>query len=61
MTYLATIKYPTCSRSMFFQRITEAERWLDSNNNNLEYATYIEEFNDDWQKTDGFMYTQEKK
>ena len=61
MTYLATIKYPHTTHSMLFKSITEAEQWLDSKNNNMQYTTLIEEFNERWEKVSGFFYTEAKR
>lgn len=61
MKYLATIKKYYDSTSMMFTSIAKAEQWLDENNNNLEYTAIIEEFDDNWQKVGGFVYTEAKK
>lgn len=58
MKYLATIKKEYDSSSMSFNSIFEAERWLDENNKNMEHLTYIEEYDDSWNKIGSFVYTE---
>ena len=60
MKYLATIVNGVETYSKSFNTIVEAERWLDMNNNNGELTTIIDEYNDKWQKVDGFFYTEAK-
>ena len=61
MNYLAVIKrfYDTESRS--FKTTSAAEQWLDSVNANLEHLTYIDEYNDKWEKVGSYIYTQGKE
>lgn len=61
MKYLATIHYAEGSHSMMFQRMADAETWIDQNNNNLENTAYIDEYDDNWQKVGSFMYTEARK
>ena len=61
MKYLATILMGIDSYSQSFNTIAEAERWLDENNNNMEFTTIIDEYNDKWEKVDGFFYTRAKE
>ena len=61
MKYLATIKNKYDSTSMMFNTSSAAEQWLDENNNNLEHLTYIEEFDDNWEKVGSYIYTQGKE
>ena len=61
MTYLATIKFPYIPSQRMFTSLSEAERWIDQNNNNLIYPSIIETFDDIGNKTDGFFYTEPKK
>ena len=61
MKYLATIKGNHTSSSMLFTKLSDAEQWIDANNNNMENTSMIETFDDDWQKLDGFIYTKEKE
>jgi len=41
-----------------FDTEKKAEQWLDSNNNNAEYTTYIDIYNDKWEKVDSITYTE---
>jgi len=61
MKYLAKIINGVESYSRTFSTQGEAERWLDENNNNLELTTIIDEYDDNWQKIDGFFYTKGKE
>lgn len=61
MKYLATIITGIDTFSMTFDTVKDAMNWLDQNNNNGELTTTIEEYNDKWEKVDGFFYTEEKK
>ena len=60
MKYLATIKKGYNSSAMSFPTLKQAEQWLDENYKDPESTMYIEEFNDDWEKINGFAYTQNK-
>lgn len=58
MKYVATIKYSsTDGFSKFFDEETEAQKWLDSQNNNAEYKTTIDTYDDNWNYIDGYTYT----
>lgn len=59
--YLATIHNGWDRNAMSFNTMTAAEQWLDENNNKLEHLTTIETFDENWQKIDGLIYTEEKK
>lgn len=61
MHYLATIINKYDRTTMMFKSISKAEEWLDSNNNNLEHTTLIEEYDDNWNKIGGFVYTEGKE
>lgn len=61
MKYLATVVMGNESYSKSFNTVGEAERWLDQNNNNGQLTTIIDEYNDKWEKVDGFFYTKEKE
>ena len=61
MKYLATVITGVETYSKSFNTVGEAERWLDQNNNNGELTTIIDEYNDKWEKVDGFFYTKEKE
>lgn len=61
MKYLATVVMGIESYSKSFNTVGEAERWLDQNNNNGQLTTIIDEYNDKWEKVDGFFYTKEKE
>lgn len=45
------------SYSKEFTTIQQAAEWLDSENNNGEYTTMIETFDEKGRKEDGFFYT----
>ena len=61
MHYLATIINEYDRTTMMFKSISKAEEWLDQNNNNLEHTTLIEEYDDNWNKIGGVVYTEAKK
>ena len=61
MTYLATIRYKENRHSETFPTIVEAEHWLDSMNTNCENTTIIETYDENWNKIDGFFYTEAKR
>ncbi len=44
-----------------FATIQQAAEWLDSENNNGEYTTMIETFDEKGRKEDGFFYTTSAK
>ena len=56
MKYKATIK-TTEFISETFDTLAEAMEWLDSQNNNLEYTTFIEEIDASGKVQDWFYYT----
>ena len=57
MKYLATFDPTGLKISNVFNTLFEAEEWLDSMNNNLEYTTMIDIIDEDGHKKDGFFYT----
>ena len=57
MKYKATIFLPTGSKSEIFDSQVAAAQWLDSENNNLESTTMIEELDNSGKKKDGYFYT----
>ena len=57
MKYKATIFLPTGAKSNIFNSQVEAAQWLDSENNNLDNTTMIEELDDNGKKKDGYFYT----
>lgn len=61
MKYLATVVMGIETYSKSFDTVKAAMQWLDENNNNGELTTTIDEYNDKWQKVDGFFYTKEKE
>ena len=61
MHYLATIINKYDRTTMMFKSISKAEEWLDQNNNNLEHTALIEEYDDNWNKIGGFVYTEGKE
>ena len=58
MKYLATIKRGINRQTMLFSDEMLARQWLDENNNNADYHTYIEKFDDDWNRIDEYTYTE---
>ena len=60
MHYKATIYFDNGPISRIFPTTAEAARWLDSENNNLEYTTTIERINEDGHLTGGIVYTEKK-
>lgn len=46
---------------MLFTSTDAANAWLDENNNNGEYLSYIEEFDDNWNKIKSYVYTEGKE
>lgn len=61
MKYVATIYIGPGSSAQSFDKISDAKQWLDAQNNNLEYATKIEEVDDKWNVVDWFWYTEAAK
>ena len=61
MHYIATIYKGYDNYSTLHKTIASAEHWLDSENNNLEYRTVIDAYNDDWQRQGSIVYTEEKQ
>ena len=61
MRYIATVFNGYDRHAMSFTSEKAAEKWLDENNHNLEHRTMIEEFDDDWTKLGGFIYTEGKE
>lgn len=61
MKYLAIILLGSETYSQSFNTTLDAMNWLDSNNNNGELTTIIEEYNDKWQKTGSYFYTRSKE
>ena len=61
MKYLASIKRYYDRTTMLFQTEAAAKKWLDENNVDSKYLTYIEEFDEDWNKISGYIYTKGKE
>ncbi len=61
MKYLATIDYGYTSHTLMFNSQAAALRWLDEQNINMEYTTYVEEYDNNWNKVGSFIYTQRKE
>ena len=57
MKYMATILFPHGRLSDVFPTVGDAEQWLDSQNNNAEYTTIIDELDENGKVVDGFFYT----
>ena len=57
MRYMATILFPHGRMSNVFLTVGDAEQWLDSQNNNAEYTTIIDELDENGKVVDGFFYT----
>ena len=57
MKYFATIRDDYGSSSKTFNTVLAAEEWLDTQNNNFNSDTIIEEYDDNWVKKDSFFYT----
>lgn len=55
--YKAVILMNENSISRIFSTVADAERWLDSENNNLERTSYIQELDQDYKVKDWFYYT----
>lgn len=55
--YRAVISYGCDTISETFRTISDAEHWIDSNNNNYEYISYIQELDQDYKVRDWFYYT----
>ena len=58
MKYLATVYFPNGMHSEEFPTVREAEGWLDSQNNNLERLTTVQEIDDTGNEVDWFVYTE---
>lgn len=55
--FRAILDLPSGRQSMYFHTIGAAEIWIDSNNNNLEYTSIIEELNEAGQVVDWYYHT----
>ena len=61
MQYIATIFYDNGAKSAAFQSTQQAAEWIDSENNNHEFTSMIETYDDKGQKKDGFFYTEKSR
>lgn len=61
MKYIGIIHYDGSSRSQMFHTEKDAKDWLDSINNNAEYRTVIDMYDDKWNLVDGYIYTERAK
>lgn len=57
MKYLATFDPNGLDLAKWCDTIKEAEEWLDSRNNNAEYTTVIDWYDDNNNLVDGIMHT----
>ena len=60
MTYKATIITRGVKITQEFPTISEAARWLDAENDNLDATTIIETFDEAGVKKDGFFYKEKQ-
>lgn len=60
MRYKAKIIFHNTVLTRTFESIGAAESWLDSENNNLENTTIIEELDTNGKTVDWFYYTEKK-
>lgn len=60
MTYKATIITRGVKITQEFLTISEAARWLDAENDNLDATTIIETFDEAGVKKDGFFYKEKQ-
>lgn len=54
---IATIKREHESESCMFTDLEGAREWLDSVNNNLQYTTYIDIYDEKWKKMGSIPHT----
>ena len=59
--YVAVILFPHYIRKHECNTLAEAERWLDEENPEKQFATFIEETDSNGNIIDGFAYTEKKK
>lgn len=57
MNYVAIVIMPSGRLRKTFPTLSQAEQWLDANNNNCEYSTIIGEVDKDGYIKDSFFYT----
>ena len=57
MHYVATVKLEQDSYSMSFNTEKQAQDWLDSQNNNLNYKTIITKYDKNWKEIESIEYT----
>ena len=57
MKYLATFDPHGIDLAEWFDDQISAEEWLDSRNNNAEYKTVIDFYDEEGNFIDGFIYT----
>ena len=56
MKYVATVEYADGSKSMSFKKLNDAENWLDSENNNLEYGDAVPQYKGKIPKKNGYDF-----
>lgn len=61
MQYVATVFFDSGTRKETFKSIQLAAEWIDSENNNHEYTSMIETYDDNGRKKDGFFYTEKNR
>lgn len=61
MQYIATIFFDNGAKSASFSSIQLAAEWIDSENNNHEFTSMIETYDENGKKKDGFFYTEKNR
>lgn len=61
MRYKAVIVFDTNTLSEVFPTVGMAEQWIDSNNNNYDYTSYIQELDSRNNVIDWFYYTESRR
>lgn len=57
MKYRAVVRLGSNVISQCFPTVGEAEQWIASENNNLEYVSYVQELNENNEVIDWFYYS----
>ena len=61
MKYKAVIVFASHKLTNVFNTVGAAERWIDSNNNNHDYTSYIQEIDTAGNVVDWFYYTEVRR
>ena len=61
MRYKAVIVFASHKLTNVFNTVGAAEQWIDNNNNNHDYTSYIQEIDNSGNVVDWFYYTEVRR